>query len=205
MILNDVYPKLAQVFGSMHHETFMALAMRGEALSQLERYDEASQDSLIAYRAAVQKDGEHSLVAIGALYDMAENQCRAGRTELGINSSRRAYADAAATYGLHSTRTQMNGVVVAECLIAAKQYESAKPFLANLDVAGMSVEFSDPDLDAIVDLLKAEVAYADGNADLAGRLLVRPRQVFQKPGTDRYYGRAVGALDVALASNQKRP
>ncbi len=200
-ILNAIYPKLAHVLGDENRETLLAVGQRAEALAATGHYEDAIRDSLTMYTVAARRDGEHSFMAIAALNDVAENQCRAGHAQAGVASARRVYADATAIYGAKGAMTQTMGLTLAECLIAARQYDAAKPFLTSLDMTAVAKEEADPDVGAIVDLMKAQVSYADGDANLARRLLVQPRKVFGKAGADLYFSGNLVSLEAALSTS----
>jgi DNA-binding winged helix-turn-helix (wHTH) protein len=196
-LLDQIYPDFVAVFGPDHLRTLELLNTRGQMLSQLGRYDEALADQMTLYHHAVARDGAKSFVALTTLADAALSHCRAGQTEAGLAAAREAHDGAASAFGPSSALAQALGADLAFCDIAARQYRAASPLLAGIDRQAVSELTMDPYYGAEIDLMRAAIAKADGDAAAAAALLAASGPAFGHPDADPFMRRWARQLAAA--------
>lgn len=141
------------------------------------------------YQAAVSKQGASALLALATLSDAAEAQCRAGHEEAGLDDALRAYDGALRSFGEKNGYTQSISTTVAFCQILSRQYGLAGLRLDAIDRREVAHFSADDSYAARVDLMRAEIAHADGEPTQAQALLRAARQAFERPDADPYYRR----------------
>jgi DNA-binding winged helix-turn-helix (wHTH) protein len=196
--LNRIYPDFVTVFGADHSATLRFLATRAQAFSQLERYGDALADQMTIYRLAVPKQGDHSYYALGTLADASQSQCRGGDVAAGLTAARTAYDGARMAFGAGNVLTRITGADLAFCLIANGRSAQASPLLDGIDPKMVAEATLDPDYGAELDVLRAAIALAGGDAARGGTLLAAVAPVFSKPGADIYMRRWVGRLQAQV-------
>jgi len=195
---DDFIRQLTTVFGPGNHAVLTALAARGRSLMTLGRYDDSLRDNADVHRAAVAAQGENSQFAILALADIAEAQCRQGHTKDGIDSASLAYDAARKSFPNMPTIAQDVATELASCLLAAGKYTQAAPLLEGIDAKAVAEFEADPDRDAEVDLMLADVAANAGDWVRARVLLAKPSQVFSATDADPYLRRWLERLSIAI-------
>ncbi len=181
-----LYPKLVATFGPDHRQTLIALMLRAQAEIYLGHYGDGIRDEMAVYRTASGQSGAHGYFAIGPLGDAGEALCRSGRAADGLAYLTRAQALATDTYGAESGLAQFASQNMAFCLVQMKRYGEAAARLDHLDQPRAGGADALPDDAAAIDLMRAEIALAAGDAARARALLAQPRAVFSQPGADPY-------------------
>ncbi len=181
-----LYPKLVATFGPDHRQTLIALMLRAQAEIYLGHYGDGIGDEMAVYRTASGQSGAHGYFAIGSLGDAGEALCRSGRAADGLADLARAQALAAETYGAESGLAQFASQNMAFCLVQMRRYGEAAAQLDHLDQPRAGGADALPDDAAAIDLMRAEIALAAGDAVRARALLAQPRTVFSQPGADPY-------------------
>ena len=181
-----LYPKLVATFGPDHRQTLIALMLRAQAEIYLGRYEDGIRDEMAVYRTASGRSGEPGYFATAPLGDAGEALCRSGHAADGLADITRAQALATDTYGANSGLAQFESQNMAFCLVQMKRYGEAAARLDHLDQPRAGSADALPDDAAAIDLMRAEIALAAGDAARARALLTQPRAVFARPGADPY-------------------
>lgn len=170
---NALLPATERRLGRDHRHTLLLLAARQQSLGSLGLYAEAAADGDRLWRAAEAKDGAGSFTAVAGRTDTGVNYCRAGATTAGLALIRAAHA-AVRVSGTGAPALE-NGVraALADCLIIAGRHREAAPLLTDIDRTAVAQLVGDPNWGAGLDLILAEIAWAQGRRDDARALLAR--------------------------------
>ena len=193
-LLNAIYPVFVSVFGAAHLKTIELLATRGQAFSQLERYDDAASDQMAIYHLAVAAQGAGGFTALGTLADAAQSRCRAGEIDQGLAIARTARDGAVAGFGRSNALAQAASVNLAACLVGAGQPAQALALLDGIDPKALAELTMDPAYGAEIDVLRADILGAMGDHAGSAALLARAAPVFEAQGADPYMRRWVRRL-----------
>jgi len=163
---DKLLPLMEKRLGSDHRRTLQLLAVRGQSLGTLGRYDEAARDGERVWRTTAAREGPAAFQAVAGRADTAETQCRAGRYDEGLANARAAFAVARAAPGPETALAMAIRAIVADCLIYSGRAVEAAPLLAGIDRVKVTELVGDATWGATLDLALAQVLVA--RKDLAG-------------------------------------
>jgi non-specific serine/threonine protein kinase len=200
--LDRLSPRILTVFGSDHRVTLTLLAMRADVLSRSARYNEALSAQSAIYSTVVRLDGPRSWTALGTLTNTAQTRCRANQIESGLNAAQTAYLGARDAFGDNHILTQAAAGNLAFCLVLDHQYAPGLALLQRIDAKTVGEATRDPTYQAELDVMRADIAFATGNA-VQGRSLIRESApVFEQPGADAYMQNWERRLSNAIFSDR---
>jgi DNA-binding winged helix-turn-helix (wHTH) protein len=195
-------PLFVSILGPDNKLTLDLRENRAEALAKLTRYGDAVRDAMAVYQANVKADGPHSSKTLLMLSYVAQNQCRAGDLVHGVAAARAAYDG---TLGAPPILNQAAAGNLAFCLVAAKDDASAGPYLKRIGAELLAYSATDPDIMAQMALMRADVAFADGDMAEGKRQCAIATPLLNRPGADMYLVNWKQRLDgmTATASLQR--
>ena len=185
-VLDQLYPLVIGVFGPEHRITSLLLALRAGALNEMGRYDEVQAAEMSIYKSVSTRERRHSWAALGPLSDAGTAQCRAGKIDLGVVTSRDAYEGAKAAFGANHLLTQAAAGSVAFCLILAGKPNEAAGLLSSIDGRAVSEMTTDPTYAAELDLMRAAIAFSSGDTSQGAALLHTVAPVLEQADADIY-------------------
>jgi len=187
--IDRVTPDFVAVYGADHIQTLTLLGTRAEALSQLERYSDATADQMTVYRQAVAKFGDHSYMALAALIDASQSQCRGGELEAGRRTAEQAYQGTIQTFGAKNGLTQVATLDLVFCLITMKDSRRAEQLLGSIDLQAISDLTMDPTESAQIDVMRAAIALQTKDSATGKSLLAKAIPVLEQSKTNVYMQR----------------
>lgn len=196
--LTSLLPRFESRFGPDHRHTLLVLAARQQSLGALERYAESAADGERVWRTAAARDGPETFTAVAGRIDTAVSECRAGDTAAGIANARAAYAAARQAPGPETALAQAVRSSLADCLIIAGRPREAAPLLEGIDRRKVAELVGDANWGAMLDLARAETAFAMDDRTTAARLFSSAAPGLPDTAADPYTARRAAKLAAQL-------
>ncbi|MXP29967.1 tetratricopeptide repeat protein [Porphyrobacter algicida] len=192
--LSAVLPLMQKQLGPDHRLVQQTLAARQEAYGSMGDYVDAIGDGRALYASALRQQGMAAFRTIAGLSDLATSECRTTQLSQGLADALKAYRASLQTYGKAAPLTQGVALAVAQCLIATGRYDSALPYLIDIDTKAVGELASDPQWGANVELALGQIAAHEGNWIQASEHLRSAGPALSKPDADIFQRRAVAQL-----------
>jgi len=195
---NRIYPEYVARLGESHELTMQLLTTRAQCEGSLGLWEDAIRDDLAIYNLAIQKQGPSSFFAVATLSDAALAQCRAGHHQAGEPNARKAYEVSVTAFGPRAGLTGGAAYTLASCAIGLGKFAEAGSLLQDIDSKVVAQLAGFPDWSANVDLAQAEIAYRQGDYEVARKYLQTAAPVFSRPDAELYQKHALETLTAAL-------
>jgi eukaryotic-like serine/threonine-protein kinase len=196
-----VYPEFVARLGPDHELTMQLLSTRAQSEGSLGLWKETVRDDMTIYDIAVQKQGARSFFAVATFSDASLAMCRSGNFTEGESNARKAYSDAVSGFGLKAGLTGGTASTLAACLIGLNRLDEASRLLSGIDVAAVTQLTGNPNSEADVTLLKAEIAYRQKDYATARKEVDAIKPIFTRADAEPYQRRTLEALAAALQRN----
>ena len=203
--INASYPTVVKQLGPEAEYSMVLLGIRAEAEAALGQWDSAiKDDQAVADQARkIDPKGYPALVSVS---DLAQFECRSGRTEAGERHAHESI-EAINVPGGNPGFLGAFREVLASCLIPhigdhadPARLSEAERILNSINVALVSGSVGDATWGANVDLDRAEIAFHRGEYATATKYSDSARLAFMPPQADPYQRKAVNALAIALVA-----
>ena len=192
--LSDVLPLMQKQLGPDHRLVQQTLAARQEAYGSMGDYLDAIGDGRVLYASALRQQGMSAFRTIAGLSDLATSECRTTQLAQGLADAIKAYRASLHAYGKSAPLTQGVGLAVAQCLIATGKYDSARPYLVDIDTKAVGELASDPQWGANVELALGQIAAHESNWIKASEHLREASPALSRPDADIFQRRALAQL-----------
>ena len=192
--LSDVLPLMQKQLGPAHRLVQQTLAARQEAYGSMGDYLDAIGDGRALLASALRQQGMAAFRTIAGLSDLATSECRTTQLAQGLADALKAYHASLKAYSKSAPLTQGVGLAVAQCLIATGKYDSARPFLMDIDTKAVGELASDPQWGANVELALGQIAAHEGDWNQASQHLRRASPALSNRDADIFQRRALGEL-----------
>jgi len=188
-------PLVEARFGPDHPRVIRILATRVDVLKSLGRLAEAEKDGQRFWRTAARVNGKRSFDAIAGRVDTAAVTCEIGNRTTALAEMRAALADSIAQFGPDAALTQgIKSGALADCLIAARQYDEAETLLTGLDIDLIQRLNGSTNYGAQVQLSLAHIAAQRGDAAKAARHLANAEPAIPELEREAYWRDFIAAI-----------
>lgn len=188
-------PLVEARFGPDHPRVIRILATRVDVLKSLGRLVEAEKDGQRFWRTAARVNGKRSFDAIAGRVDTAAVTCQIGNRATALAEMRAALADSTAQFGPDGALTQgIKSGALADCLIAARQFDEAEALLTGLDIDLIQRLNGSSNYGAQVQLSLAHIAVQRGDAAKAARHLAAAEPAIPELEREAYWRDFIAAI-----------